>query len=185
MIPAEFRTMLGNVTAARTVPNLKTFVESGGTILTIGTSANIARHFGLALEDALVETANNQTRPLPREKLYIPGSVLRARVDNTRPIAHGIAEQTDFFFDTSPAWKLGADGQGLQRVAWYDSAKPLRSGWALGQNYLENTLAAVEATVGRGKLYMFGPEITFRAQPHGTFKFLFNAAYLAPATPVN
>jgi hypothetical protein len=25
---------------------------------------------------------------------------------------------------------------------------------------------------------MFGPEITFRAQPHGTFKFLFNGIYL-------
>jgi hypothetical protein len=26
---------------------------------------------------------------------------------------------------------------------------------------------------------LFGPEITFRAQPHGTFKFLFNGIYLA------
>ena len=36
---------------------------------------------------------------------------------------------------------------------------------------------AVEADVGRGKLLLFGPEITFRAQPHGTFKFLFNGVY--------
>jgi hypothetical protein len=28
---------------------------------------------------------------------------------------------------------------------------------------------------------MFGPEITFRAQPHGTFKFLFNSIYYGPA----
>jgi hypothetical protein len=26
---------------------------------------------------------------------------------------------------------------------------------------------------------MFGPEITFRGQPHGTFKFLFNGLYLS------
>ncbi len=38
-----------------------------------------------------------------------------------------------------------------------------------------------EATVGRGTLYLFGPEITFRAQPHGTFKLLFNAILNAPA----
>jgi len=38
--------------------------------------------------------------------------------------------------------------------------------------------------MGRGKVYLFGPEITFRAQPHGTFKFLFNAIYLSGATPV-
>ena len=33
---------------------------------------------------------------------------------------------------------------------------------------------AFEATLGEGRVYAFGPEITFRAQPHGTFKFLFN-----------
>jgi hypothetical protein len=39
----------------------------------------------------------------------------------------------------------------------------------------------LEADVGRGKLYMFGPGITERAQPHGTFKFLFNGICLAKA----
>jgi hypothetical protein len=29
---------------------------------------------------------------------------------------------------------------------------------------------------------MFAPEITFRAQPHGTFKLLFNGIYLASDT---
>jgi ABC-type glycerol-3-phosphate transport system permease component len=28
-----------------------------------------------------------------------------------------------------------------------------------------------------GELFLVGPEITFRGQPHGTFKFLFNAIY--------
>jgi hypothetical protein len=37
--------------------------------------------------------------------------------------------------------------------------------------------------VGKGHVYLFGPEITFRAQPHGTFKFLFNGIYLSVARP--
>jgi hypothetical protein len=40
-------------------------------------------------------------------------------------------------------------------------------------------VAVVDASVGKGSLFLFGPEITFRAQPHGTFKFLFNGIYLA------
>jgi hypothetical protein len=34
-----------------------------------------------------------------------------------------------------------------------------------------------EADVGRGRLYLLGPEVLFRAQPHGTFRFVFNGLY--------
>jgi hypothetical protein len=32
---------------------------------------------------------------------------------------------------------------------------------------------------------MFGPQITFRAQPHGTFKFLFNGIFYGQAMRVD
>jgi len=47
----------------------------------------------------------------------------------------------------------------------------------LGPALLEGGTAAVEAQLGKGKVFLFGPEITFRAQPHGTFKLLFNSIY--------
>jgi hypothetical protein len=31
---------------------------------------------------------------------------------------------------------------------------------------------------------MYGPEIAFRGQPHGTFKLLFNGLYYGPSTSV-
>ena len=34
-----------------------------------------------------------------------------------------------------------------------------------------------------GKVFLLGPEITFRAQPHGTFKFLFNSIYYGTSVP--
>jgi hypothetical protein len=40
----------------------------------------------------------------------------------------------------------------------------------------------VEAKVGEGEVYLFAPEITFRGQSHGSFKFLFNAIDLAGAS---
>jgi hypothetical protein len=100
-------------------------------------------------------------------------------VDSTAPSAFGSQGHIDVFFDNSPVFRLAPDAamQGVRPVMWFDSRSPLRSGWAWGQNYLEGGVAAVEATVGRGKVYLFGPEITFRAQPHGTFRFLFNSIY--------
>ena len=73
--------------------------------------------------------------------------------------------------------------KGLRPIAWFDTASPLRSGWAFGQGYLNGGVEIVEASVGKGRLVMFAPEITFRAQPHGTFKFLFNGIYLGAGSP--
>lgn len=175
-IPAEYRSQWGSVTATKTIPQLRKFLEDGGTIVAIGSGTNLGYHLGLPIENALADDAG---KALPSSKYYIPGSVLRARVDNTQPIAWGMPEQADFAFDESPVFrfKSGAEAAGLKKIAWFDTDKPLRSGWAWGQSYLKDGVAALEAPVGKGKLYLFGPEITFRAQPHGTFRMLFNGIF--------
>jgi hypothetical protein len=186
-IPEEFRGWLGSVTLNKTVPQLKAFIEAGGTLIAIGSSTSMGYHAGLPLANALVErTPEGVERPLAREKFYVPGSLLTASVDNTNPLAYGMPSKVDFFFDNSPAFRLKPEAalKGVKAVAWFDSEKPLHSGWAWGQKYLQDSTAVIDAQVGKGKLLLFGPEITFRAQPHGTFKFLFNGIYYGPAESV-
>jgi hypothetical protein len=186
-IPEEFRGWLGNVTLNRTVPQLKAFLEAGGTLIAIGTSTSMGYHAGLPLANALVErTPEGGERPLSREKFYVPGSLLMASVDNTNPLAYGLPSRVDFYYDNSPVFRLKPDAvlKGVKPVAWFDSDKPLHSGWAWGQKYLQDSTAVIDAQVGKGKLLLFGPEITFRAQPHGTFKFLFNGIYYGTAESV-
>ena len=122
-------------------------------------------------------------RALPREKFYIPGSLLKANIDNTNPLAYGMPSQVDVFFDNSPGFPAGAEcgveadvGGG---VVLRDDA--LDSGWAWGQQYLDGGTAVAEATVGEGKVMLLGPEVTFRSQPHATFKLLFNGLYYGSA----
>jgi hypothetical protein len=183
-IPAEFRGWLGRVTVAKTVPELKKFAENGGIILTIGSSTVLGHHFGLPIRDALVETVNGVTRALPREKYYVPGSILEARMDNTHPLAYGMANRAMVFYDESPAFRLAPDAalKGVKPVAWYDSPTPLRSGWAWGQQYLDQAVSIVEAPVGKGHIVLYGNEVNWRAQPHGTFKLLFNGIYYGSAS---
>jgi Zinc carboxypeptidase len=183
-IPADFRGWLGRVTVSKTVPELKKFVENGGTILTIGSSTSFGYHLGLPVRDALVETVNGASRPLPREKYYVPGSILEARIDNTNPLAYGMDEHAMVFYDESPAFRLAPEAalKGVKPVAWYDSAAPLRSGWAWGQQYLDQAVSIIEAPVGKGHVVLFGNEVVWRGQPHGTFKLLFNGIYYGSAT---
>jgi len=185
-LPPEWKDKVGTVTAARTVPQLRKFLEDGGTIVTIGDSANLAYHLGLPIRNHLVERLPNGTeKRLGSEKFYIPGSLLECSVDNSNPLAYGVADTLDVFFDNSPVFRLEPDAalRGVRIVAWFAGAEPLRSGWAWGQGYLQGGAAAVEARVGKGKLFLFGPLITFRGQPHASFKFLFNAIYYGGATP--
>lgn len=179
----EWRARLGSVSREKTVPQLKQFLESGGTVLTIGSSTALAQMLDLPVADPLMERlANGNLRKLPAEKFYVPGSVLQVAVDNTHPLAYGMDKKADIFFDNSPVFQLRPEGaSSLKPVAWFDSAQPLRSGWAWGQHYLDGAVAVAEAKVGEGKLFLYGPEVNFRAQPHGTFKLLFNGLYYGVA----
>jgi hypothetical protein len=185
-VPEEFRAHLGRITIKSTVPKLKEFSEAGGVIVAFGGSAVLGHHLGLPLSDHLVEVQQDGSeRSLPGTKFYIPGSIMSVAVDNTNPVAFGFEKKVDVFYDNSPVMELAPNSSlvGIKPVAWFDSKNTLRSGWAWGQHYLEGGTAAVEARLGKGKVFLFGPEITFRAQPHGTFKFLFNSIFYGTSTP--
>ncbi|MEO6245880.1 MAG: M14 metallopeptidase family protein [Opitutaceae bacterium] len=185
-LPPEFENRIGRITPDKSIPALKEFLTAGGTIVAIGSSTNLAYHLALPLQSALTErNAEGRLSTLPDEKFYVPGSVLAARVDATDPIAWGMAERADFYFERSASFKLPADAtaRGIRPIAWFDSEKPLRSGWAWGQKYLKDSVTVASVSVGAGKLHLMGSEIAFRGQTHGTFKLLFNALYLSTQNP--
>jgi hypothetical protein len=47
------------------------------------------------------------------------------------------------------------------------------------------SVQVAKAALGKGKVFLYGPEIAFRGQPHGTFKLLFNGIYYGPAKTVD
>ena len=89
----------------------------------------------------------------PRDKYYIPGSILKVAVDNTNPLAYGFEKQVDVMFDNSPVMHLGPSAamNGVRPVAWFAGKDSLRSGWAWGQHYLEDGVAAAEARSARAR----------------------------------
>lgn len=164
----------------KTVPQLKKFLENGGKVVTIGSSANLARHLEVPVSDALTELVGGNERSLPRDKYFIPGSVLRVRVATEVPATWGMEEYADVYFNNNPVFRISSGGYSnchVEPLMWFDTASPLRSGWAFGQSYLKDGITAFKVNVGQGELYVFGPEIMFRAQAHGTFKMLFNQLY--------
>jgi hypothetical protein len=186
LIPAEFRPWIGRVSADQSVPSIKAFLEAGGRVVAIGSSIGLGRALGLPIENHLTD-ANG--RSYPGEKYYIPGSLLDVALDTSATIAAGMAPRPTVMFDNSPVMKFGADAaaKGVRALATFDTATPLRSGWAWGQELLKGGVAMAEAPVGKGTIWLFGPEILFRSQPHGTYKLFLNAlsgGFQRPAKPL-
>jgi hypothetical protein len=130
-----------------------------------------------------VEDEEGIERPLNSTGYYVPGSILNVKLDHVSPVTHGMGTRLDVLFSRSPVFRLGPDAEsrGVRRIGWFDSPEPLRSGWAWGQHYLEGGTTLIEADIGEGKLFLYGPRVTFRAQSHGTFPLVFNAIYYGTA----
>ncbi|MCC2977059.1 M14 family metallopeptidase [Sphingomonas sp. PL-96] len=179
-IPAEFRPMLGQLTDEKTVPQLASFARAGGTVIAVGNATTLGAKLGLGVTNQLAEQKDGKSVPLPSSKFYVPGSILSAQFDPSNPIAYGMPATADVFYYNNPTYALAQGDANLRRVAWFASDDPLRSGWAWGQKTLNGTTAIVDATLGKGHVYLLGPEVTQRAQPYSTFKLLFNSVLYGP-----
>jgi hypothetical protein len=182
-MPDEY---VGGMTPAG-INHLYTFVQAGGTLVALDSAAALPlTAFGLPLRDV--------TQSASGDDFYIPGTLLRVQVDPTHPLAWGMPEQAAAFFAHSHAFDHGRararwDGEagsraeppaGVRTVVSYAPKDLLMSGWLLGDRVIAGKSAVVEATVGQGRVVLIGFRAQHRAQPHGTFKLLFNAL-LPPA----
>lgn len=175
--PAEYRDHLGLTTDAKTAPAVTAFVRNGGAVVAIGSSGRFADLMGTPLKPALTREVDGKLEMPETKNFYIPGSILRARVDTRQPLGFGLPDRVDVFFNQSQPFvpRAPGAGAGYASVAWFEGRDTLRSGWAVGQEKLAGTIAVADVDVGRGKLFLMAPEVAQRAQSYGTFPLLFNA----------
>ncbi|HEX8283609.1 MAG TPA: M14 metallopeptidase family protein [Pyrinomonadaceae bacterium] len=163
--PAE---LTGGITEAG-VANLRRFVEEGGTLVCWDDSTELAiKRFDLPVRNVL-----EGLRPTD---FYCPGSVLRVEVETAHPLARGYGRQLDAYFVNSVAFEV-TDPSRARVVARYAARKEdlLRSGWLLGAERIAGRAALVEASLGRGRVVLFGFRPQHRGQTWGTFQLIFNA----------
>ena len=171
--PAQYRPRLGTVTAERTIPAILDFVRRGGVAVTVGGSTSLAAHAGLPVSNHLV---GPDGREYSEEEFYIPGSLLELELWHGRPTLHGMGPRATVVYNQSPVLRIAPGASDVVVLGSYGRS-PLRSGWAWGQERLAGGVALAEATLGRGRVFLFTTDVTFRGQPHGTFLLLFNAIH--------
>ena len=177
---------------------LQNFVEQGGTLICLDSSCALAmRDFGLGVRDI--------GREEKAKEFYCPGSIVRVRLDRKHPLSWGMPEEIAAFVNTPPVFAVGApdapkkdtdekkaERKRLKRAAekfkttmvgTYPDSMILMSGWIKGAEAIGGKGALAEVEYGKGRIVLFGIRPQHRAQPHGTFRLLFNAIHRSAAVP--
>ena len=155
---------------ARGVSNLFEFTAGGGTLVAMDRATELPlTTFGLPIR--------NVAGGSPDADFYVPGSILRIKVDPTNPVAYGMPPDAAAFFINSPAFAVDRPGN-IRIVAEYPGRDVLMSGWMLGERVLSGRAAVIETSIDKGRLVLLGFRSEHRGQTHGTYKLLFNSILL-------
>ena len=158
------------------VAAVKAFVEQGGTLVLLnGASMFALDELGVPLGDGLKGVKQYTQRGFSGMPEFVcPGSLLKMEFDTTHPIAYGMPEEAAAYFSRSPVFVASSD---VTVAARYPARDILMSGYLKGEEYLRHKAAIVEVTQGEGKIILLGFAVQNRAQPHGTFRLLFNSLF--------
>ncbi len=160
------------------------FVEDGGALIALDEASDfVISQFGLPLR--------NTTRNLAPDRFFIPGSLIRAEVDTSHPLAFGMRSEVATQFVRSRAFEVvtlprtreGGEESTMEQpppnvevVASYAGEDLLMSGWALGEeSAIGGKIAMARIPRGAGEIVLFGFRPQFRGQPRGTYKLFLNA----------
>ena len=171
------------LTGDKTLPAIRAFVEGGGTLLALGSEcAKVIRHFDLPIKIGTHVAGDDGERATTRDEYFVPGSLLAIEVDTRHRLGRGCsAEMAAMVNRRSTVLEVTAVAADIEVVARYRPTDTLVSGWAIGEEHLVGKAAVVSARVGKGRIVLYGADVTYRGQPIGTMKMVFNAILAASA----
>ncbi len=123
----------------------------------------------------------------PASIFFCPGSLLKHEYDTNHPVAYGMPDEWPIWFRYDQAYRLkpgfGAPAEVVSRYP--EETDLVASGWLLGDAALRDQANIMAFQVGRGKVVTLATQVSFRTQSRATFKLLFNAIYMGPATTLD
>ena len=152
------------------VEALKAFVEKGGILVTLNSACD------LVFKD-FKAPASNALERVDRSRFFCPTSLLKIEVDNQSPIGYGMPKEAAAMFSRSLALNTRVPDAEWDRkvVASFPEENILLSGWLLGEDVIARKAAVVDVKHKKGHIILIGFRCQFRAQSHGTYKFLLNS----------
>jgi hypothetical protein len=146
---------------------LRDFVDSGGTLITLGSASALPVEMGLVRD---VSTT------APRS-LFVPGSIVRGRVAQAaNPVTYGYGGDIPLYHQFGPYLTLPDRVKGRAVLRYATAAGDVfMSGLVREARELADQAAAVVVPTGNGNVVLFGFDPLHRFQNHGNFALVWNA----------
>ena len=164
---------------------IKTWVQNGGTLITLKTGTEWAIKNGFTKEKLVV---TDSTKGTPRRQLYdnateiegakaMGGSIFNVDVDTTHPIGFGLTHKNVSWYRNGLTF-LQPSANPYSTVAQY-TANPLIGGYIHPTTLkkVQNSAAILVGTEGSGRVIMFSDDPNFRGTWYGTNKLFLNALF--------
>ena len=181
--PTEYAGGLG----AEGVKAIGDFVAAGGVLMTFDRGSELALD---AVPGLPVRRISPQSRAPARDgrarddstgtsagaNVVAPGSILRTISAQGHRLTMGMPDTVPVYFTNSTAFEVAQDARVEVPLRYpTDAASILMSGYLAGGEAIAGKAAAVDITVGAGRVVMFGFRPQYRGQSWGTFKLVYNA----------
>ncbi|WP_422004901.1 M14 family zinc carboxypeptidase [Roseivirga pacifica] len=163
-VPPQYAGGLGELG----IQALNDFVSNGGTLVAMNSSTTF-------MIDALNLPVKNVTDGVDRKDYFAGSSILGVETNPTHPVMAGMATKSNIFVSRSPAFITleGFEGEALAK--YQTTGSPLRSGYLLGEEFINGTAAALSVKHGNGNVVLLGFSPQWRGQTMGTYRVLFNS----------
>jgi hypothetical protein len=154
---------------AADLQSFEQFVRNGGTVVCLSGASTFAIQ-------QLKLPVKNVVAGLRPEEFFLRGSIVEVTTDPTHPVMAGMPDKATVFVDGSPVFEPQEGFKGTVLARYQETGSPLRSGYIIGEKYVQGKAAALDVELDKGHVVLLGFRPEWRGQPFGTFRVLFNAA---------
>jgi hypothetical protein len=188
--------------------NLTAWVDNGGVLITAGSATQLLLENGLGLlstkleanQDAslqdggktelavasIIDTEDEYLKIVSKGAIkpdYVPGVIVRGRVDHEHWLAAGVADTVNLVLNGSDIYTPLKHGNGINVVRYAASEELLQGGylWEQNRSQLAYKPAVMARSVGAGEVIAFTTDPAFRGYLDGLHVMLGNAIFKAPS----
>jgi len=186
--PTEYPPQYAKPISEKGLARLRAFLAAGGLVVSWQSSTELFLE-SLGGEEKSEElpplAARDVAADLEKRGLYVPGSLLRARLLADHPLTWGMPTEAGVFSEGVPVFATSIPRADADRrvIATHPDDDILISGYIEGEKLLAGKPVMVWLRSGSGQLVLFGFSPHHRGSMSGTYKLLFNALLLPEPAP--